>query len=255
MKTVNKALDILEIFLDKEQDIGVTELTQMTGFHPSTVNRICLNFTKRGYLNQSGNRGKYFLGTKFFEFTAAIKQRNSLRNFVMPFLVKLKQGVDETVTLACLEGTHCVQIAVVPSNHLININAEEGAVYPLYNTGLGKAILANFTGEQLAKYAREVKFTPSTPNTLTNIQDLEKNLSLIRKQGVAFDDEELILGVRNVSASIKDKKGNIVGAIGVVGPSIRLSRDKMKEIAPLVKKYAAEISQNLGYMFNSETIK
>jgi IclR family transcriptional regulator, KDG regulon repressor len=255
MKTVNKALDILEKFLEKEQSIGVIELSRMTGFHPSTVNRICLNFAKRGYLNQSGNRGKYSLGTKFFEFTSVIKQRNSLRDLAMPFLVKLQQDVDETVTLACIEGTQLIQIAVVPSNHLVSINTKEGAIYPLYNTGLGKAILANFTGEQLIKYAREVKFTKSTPNTLTNIDDLEKNLALIRKQGVAFDDEELTLGVRNVSAVIKNKEGNIVGAIGVVGPSTRLTRDKMEEIAPLVKKYAAEITKNLGYIFNSENLR
>jgi IclR family KDG regulon transcriptional repressor len=254
MKTMNKALDILEIFLDKEQNVGIAELSRMTGFHPSTVNRICSNFVKRGYLTQSGNRGKYSLGTKFFEFTSAIKQRSSLRNLAMSFLVKLKQAVDETVTLSCLEGTRCVHMAVVPSDHLININTKEGEIFPLHNTGLGKAILANFTSEQLTRYARKVKFTQSTPNTITNIEDLENNLSLIREQGVAFDDEELALGVRNVSAAIKDKKGITVGAIGVVGPSIRLTRERMEEIAPLVKKSAAEISKNLGYMFTSETI-
>jgi IclR family transcriptional regulator, KDG regulon repressor len=247
MKTINKALDILEIFLDQEHSIGVLELSRISGLNPSTVNRICLNLVKRGYLNQSSKRGKYTLGLKFFDFTSSYMKRSTLRDLAMPFLLKLKSEVGETVTLTCLKGTNCMQLAIVKSGHLLSINPEEGSLLPLYNTGIGKAILAYFTNEQLDEYAEKVNFEKTGPNTITNLADLKKNLLTIKKQGVAFDNQECILGASNVASAIKGKEGNILGSVGVVGPTARLTPNRMKEIAPLVKKCASDISINLGY--------
>ena len=40
MKTIQKALDILEIFLEKKRDIGISELVKITGLNISTVHSI-----------------------------------------------------------------------------------------------------------------------------------------------------------------------------------------------------------------------
>ncbi|MGD9118772.1 MAG: IclR family transcriptional regulator C-terminal domain-containing protein, partial [Dehalococcoidia bacterium] len=77
-----------------------------------------------------------------------------------------------------------------------------------------------------------------------------KQLVQIRQDGVAFEDEEHELGIKTVSAPVMDWENNVAAAISVVGPSIRMTREKMLKIAPIVKTYALKISRAMGYNEN-----
>ena len=68
------------------------------------------------------------------------------------------------------------------------------------------------------------------------------------KEGVAYDDEDQFLGIRNVAAGIRNADGKVIAAVGVIGPSVRMTRARMREIAPQVKLCATEISRALGYV-------
>ena len=68
MKSLQKALDILELFLGDEGEISLSDLSKSSGLNKSTVNRIALTLVKRGYLKQENRRGKYSLGIKFLDF-------------------------------------------------------------------------------------------------------------------------------------------------------------------------------------------
>ena len=60
MKSLHKALDILETFLEVGSgEIRLSEIAKITGIHKATVNRIASVFVARGYLNQLERRGKY----------------------------------------------------------------------------------------------------------------------------------------------------------------------------------------------------
>jgi DNA-binding IclR family transcriptional regulator len=117
----------------------------------------------------------------------------------------------------------------------------------IYTAGVGKTFLANMSEKDLEEYLSSVILKPRTPNTITDMDELKRHLNKIKKDGVAYDDEEQELGLRMIAAPIFDWDEKIAAAIGVVGPSSRISRQRMVEIAPLVKKYALQISQAMGY--------
>jgi IclR family acetate operon transcriptional repressor len=86
-----------------------------------------------------------------------------------------------------------------------------------------------------------------TPNTIINIDDLKKHLLIVRREGVAIDDEECFPGGRGIAAVFRDREGKLAGAITILGPSIRLSREKIRAYIPIIKKCARDISTALGY--------
>lgn len=247
MKTVNKVIDLLEAFLTNDSELGISELAKITGFNNSTTNRMAMTLVKRGYLKQSGKRGKYSLGMKFFSYIGPLKRRIKFRQLAMPFMVKLCQEADDSVDLVSSEGMYCVSIEVVSTNNVLRAVPAEGTIYSLYGSSGGKAILAGYTDRQLEEYVRNTIFEQHSPNTITNMNELKKQLMVVRQSGVAFDYEEKALNVHSVAAAIKDTDGNVVGAIAVVGPKSRLTRTKMEELAPLVKEYALGISREMGY--------
>jgi DNA-binding IclR family transcriptional regulator len=116
----------------------------------------------------------------------------------------------------------------------------------LHYNSIGKAILAEIPEHDLElRIPKEL--TRYTHNTITDINELKKHLVTIRQEGVAIDDEEGFVGIRGIGAALKNMDGTVVGAITILGPSIRLTRERLGECVPIVKETAWKISKALGY--------
>lgn len=251
MKSLNKALDVLEIFLDVAgTEMRLSELAQLTGLNKATVSRIVAALVKRGYMNQVERRGKYVLGTKFLNFSAVIKQRNKIRDIAMPHLGKLNQLVEESVALFSLDGGRAVFVEEVHTKYPLRIVPDPTSAVPIYCTAIGKIFLADKTAQDLEEYLQHTDIRAYTPNTITDLNRFKSHLRTVAKEGVAYDDEEFYSGLRMVAAGIRDTEEKLVAGIGVMGPSVRLTVARMKEIAPDVKHCAMEISMDMGYRGN-----
>ena len=252
MKSLHKALDILETFLEVGSgEIRLSEIAKITGIHKATVNRIASVFVTRGYLNQLERRGKYSLGARFLRFSSIIKHKTKITDLAMPHLVALNKLVKESVALFGCTGEKIYFIEEVHSKYPLRLIPEPDHTIPLYCTGVGKIFLATLTTQKLEKYFKSSDIKSFTPNTITNLDQLKKHLLIVAREGVAYDNEEWYLGVRTVAAGIRDSQEKLVGCIDVTGPTVRLTPEMQKEMAPYVKQYAMKISIDLGYRDNS----
>ena len=86
-----------------------------------------------------------------------------------------------------------------------------------------------------------------TEKTVTDYEELCRELDKIRSLGYAEDDEENELGVRCIGAPVFNYRGEVEGAISISGPTLRITKDRVEEIAKSVMKYAQLISRELGY--------
>jgi DNA-binding IclR family transcriptional regulator len=114
-------------------------------------------------------------------------------------------------------------------------------------TGVGKALMQDYSGEEIDALVSEHGLPKPTPNTIGSKRSLVKALSLVREQSLATDDEECEVGVRCIAALVRDYSGSMVAAISTSGPIGRITPDRMKKIAPRMMMAAAEISRQLGY--------
>lgn len=119
-----------------------------------------------------------------------------------------------------------------------------GRKAPMYATGVGKCILAWKDTQEVIRIVNKVGLHKLTPNTITNLNDLLEELQRVREKGYALDLEECEIGIRCVSAPLFIGK-EVIAAISVSGPSVRLTDDKIPEYIPLVLKASQEISRLL----------
>ena len=248
MKTIEKTLDILEVFLKQKGEIGIVELANLSGFNISTVHRIASTLVKRGYLSQQRRGERYSLNPKLLQFSSVIRKRMKIGDVVLPYLLKLNKLVDETVNLAVLDDNGAVFIEVVESSHYLRTFPQLGANEPLHCTGVGKVFLAHMRDEELERFLNSKGLPYYTENTIRDVSKLKQELSLIKREGTAIDNEEFVPGVKCVASPIKDANGDVVAAISLSVPSTRLSSERMQELKPLVKRCGLEISQAMGYM-------
>jgi len=129
----------------------------------------------------------------------------------------------------------------------IRLVAQIGSRYrALHPTAVGKVFLAYMPEEEFMHIIKERGLNKYTENTITEINTLKKELRKIRLNGYAFDDQEVRLGVRRISAPIFNYSNQLVGTIGIAGPTFRMRKSRINDMATMVKQTAKEISYNLG---------
>lgn len=247
METIDKALDILEIFLKGESRIGLKMLADLAGLNISTAHRICSTLVERGYLKQEQKRGKYSLGLKLLEFSNIVRKSLEIRQVAMRFLRELNREVDECVNLAVLDGNETVYVEHIENSHGLTIFTQVGRRVPLHCTGVGKVFLAHMKEDEREKLLGNRELPSHTAKTITDPSKLKQNLLVVKQEGVAEDDEETEVGARCVASPIRDCDGNVVAALSVSGPSSRLTSERVEALRSLVKKFALEISRAAGY--------
>lgn len=247
MKSINKAFNILEVFLaNPDGELRLSEICAFTGLNKSSANRIISILVNRGYVSQKEKRGKYTLSTRFLTSGSLIMQNRRIKEIAHPYLVKLGHSIRESIGLSTRDGNNAYIIDSVPSQEVLTINIPVGAKVPLYCSSIGKIFLANIDEPELNQYFNGIALTEYTPDTITDINHLKASLKMIKEEGVAYDIEESWLGICSLAVGIPGKNDNALASICVVGPSIRMTWGKMSEILPDVKTCATEIVKSLS---------
>lgn len=239
VQSVDRAFDVLEALGAHDRSIGVTEIARLTGLPQGTVHRLLRALLARGYARRDAER-KYAIGPAALRLGDA--SNRALVSISMQFLKQLVELAGETANLAVLEGTHMVYAAQSPSPHTLRIFAEVGHRVPVHSTAVGKVTLAGMDRAAAVHLLARTHLAALTPHTITSTQALLAELDLILEQGFAVDDEEQELGVRCVAVRVPDSRG-MLAAISVSGPAERLSLDQAREIAPGMRRIAADLSR------------
>ena len=250
MNNLEKALLILETFLNREHEIGIIRLVELTGLNVSTIHRIVKVLVNGGYLIQPHARGKYSLGPKFLQYSNTVMDRFKIKDVAPAIMAKLNQKVNECVNLVVLDSNEALYVDCVEpakSSYKLRIFTQIGARVPLYCTAVGKILLAYMTEREQEEYFKTSELIARTRNTITDPIQLMREFSSIKRDGYSIDDEETELGVRCIAAPVRDHAGDVVAAISVSGPSTRLTNPKIRELEPLLKAAALEISRSIGY--------
>jgi DNA-binding IclR family transcriptional regulator len=252
MSALKKALKILDLFMDTEDSLGLTEVAKVTGLNTATVYRILAVLEKGGYLERQ--KRKYsFSSKKIITLSKVILARLRIRNIALPFLHDLSQAVDETTQLAVSLGSVAYNIDTVYTTQMLNVRPSNESTIDLYSTGTGKIFLSYMSESEFQNYCNIVVFTPKTTNTITDLNELRGEFKKIKRDGVSFDQEEHILGIVGVAAPVTDSNGKIVAAIGIIAPRFRMDRQKTAEIGVTVKEYAAKLSDALKHFQDHPT--
>lgn len=247
VQSVDRALSILEVISDYSEGLGVTEISDKVGLHKSTVHRLLATLIYKGYVTQDSKTNKYMITLKLFELGNKKVEEMDILVISKPYIRELMTRVNEVVHLVIREGNEIVYVDKVEANNTIRMASTIGRRSPLYCTSVGKAILAQLSEEEIEEIWSSSKIEKLTKYTITNLYDMKEELEIVREQGYAVDDEENEMGVRCVGAPIFNIFGEVEGAISISGPTIRVTRDKVDELAKEVTKCAKMISRTLGY--------
>ncbi|BCJ87609.1 IclR family transcriptional regulator [Effusibacillus dendaii] len=247
VKSVERAMHILEQVSLARNGVGVTELANEMKMQKSTVHRVLSTLSRLGYIQQDPETERYKLGYKLLEVSSRLLSSLDVRREAMPYLQQLADLTNEVIHLVVLDKGDVVYIEKVEGTETIRMHSRVGHRAPVHCTGVGKAILAHLPEAQVREIIRQYGMEPHTPHTIANLDDLLDNLQLIREQGFALDLEENELGITCVAAPIHDHTGKVVASISVSAPTHRMQPGQLELRAQQVRDIGRKISARLGY--------
>lgn len=241
VQSVDRALDLLEALASSEGEVSITALANRTALHVSTVHRLLSTLLRRGYVRQNPETSRYFTGAKLATLAEAQSRFNELRHRARPILRALTDQTRETSNLVVLDDVMAVYIDTVPSTQVVRMFTTVGNRVPLHATGAGKALLAWLPPDRRDAIVERLDLRAYTHRTIIEKPALKRALEEIRERGYAVDDEEFDDSVRCVSAAV-GPLGAPVAAISVSAPASRMTRQRCLELAPIVRRAAAELA-------------
>jgi IclR family transcriptional regulator, acetate operon repressor len=234
---LDRAFDLLGQFTPERSELSLAELTERSGLPRSTTHRLARQLESLRVLERT--RRGWRIGVRIFELGQLVPTQQRLREQALPFMGDLYEATRGTIHLAVLEGSDVVYVEVIAGRHKVRSPSRRGGRVPAHCTAVGKVLLA---------YA-DPRPDPDGPSleartkaTITDPRSLASTLAMVRRRGIAFDDEEAMAGLRCVAAPVYDQSG-VVAAL-----SVSLStRNKLtpEGSAPVVRTAAMGLSREL----------
>lgn len=243
LRSIGRALDVLDCF-DGVSPLSLKEISLRIKLPESSLFRVLLTLEKHGYLKQHVD-GTYQLARKLV-FGWLANRADDLRELARPEMERLANRFNETVSLAYLHDDHIHVLESMESFHEIRISNKPGRVLPPHCSAMGKAITA-FQDRALTDRILEVYgLTRRTDQTVTDRRQVFQQFEDIRATGVAYDREESNTGGLCIGAAIRPEGHQVVSAISVSTPLVRMTPDREQEIRRAVLESAAHIAETLA---------
>ncbi len=244
IKVLDKAFKIVELFDEKGKELSVTEIHDLLGFNKASIFRILKNLQDADYLEKDPDTLRYKLGLRLYSLGLLAEPHSTIRRITRPFLAKLNEQCGETVHLAVLNHGEVLYLDKIEGKKTIRVITRIGTKLPAHCSGLGKVLLASLSEETLEKIIRETGLQRFTDNTITDLTALKTELTRIREQRYAVDNEEIEEGLKCAAAPVRDSQGKVVAAISISVPKERFDKD-ISTFISMVKKTAEQISEGM----------
>jgi len=240
-QSIERAVALLECVGASERSLGLSEIARAVGLTPSTTHRLLRALVVAGYVEQEPTTEKYRLGLGIAVLGQRALEHAGYR-VAKPVLDGLSARTGESVSLGIRRGNEVVVIEQAASASPLRFDHPAGAELALHASAMGKVMLANAARSIEREVALLATFDRFTDRTITSPDAVVAELTAVRDRGWATNVEERHVGVCGIAAPILARSGVAHAAIGVQGPSVRLTVDRLRELAPDVTAAADEIA-------------
>lgn len=242
--TLLKGLRVLEAVARSSGPRGASELARELELTRSNVHRTLQTLTAAGYLRAAADGSGYECTVKLFELSSAVMERVDVRRCAQAHIHRLAQRTAETVHLSILDGNEVVYLDKIESPQPVRAYSSIGGRAPAHCVASGKALLSRL--DPAAWEAFVAAGLPAwTERTLTDPEQLARELAQVRDTGCAVNRGEWRISVAGLASVVFDAAGRACAAVGVSGPVDRVLPAEAR-CQEAVLEAAAAISRELG---------
>jgi IclR family pca regulon transcriptional regulator len=238
-----RGLAVLEGFTPERKSYSLSELSTCLEVPKSSLYRIVKELVEMNYLRYEEQSKRYYLGTQVLSLGFSVLQGMELRDIARPYLEKLSRECNKTVNLAVFDRDEMVYVERIRVPGIRTYNISVGGRMPLWDTAIGKAVLAHLPAEKLGEILKKLR---SRPEVSINENEVMNALDEVRRDGFALH-QEFKRGFLAVAAPVFSGKG-VACAINMIAEVEDATIDMLREqYAPRLVAVGQELSKALGH--------
>ncbi|MFC2949397.1 IclR family transcriptional regulator [Virgibacillus sediminis] len=250
MQTIDRAMLILQSFSTDVKELSLAELHRRLGVSKSSLQRILNSLVGYGILEKDEVKKTYKLGIGLYFLGQLVEKDSQLLTISKRYMEQLRDKLSEAVSLNIISQSERKCIGYVEGKHELTTISYVGQTSPLYAGASAKLLLAYLPLEERNRLLDQIEFNPISKRTILDTEKLRGELEKIIQDGYSISEEERVEGAIAISAPICNPFNEVIAAITISAPTVRLNREKVDYYITHLKETAATISLNLTNVEN-----
>lgn len=243
MAGLAKGLAIIEAF-SIYPAMTVADAARASGASRAAARRCLLTLVEMNFLELSGREFRPL--PRLHRLGGVTSERDRLVQIALPLIEQARDELAESVSLAVLDDDQSLFIARAEAEHIVSTGVRVGAYLPLYCSATGRVLLSRMTDHDIVKRLGRHPMVARTPHGLSTLSEVLAAIRVAAKDGYAWTDEELALGLRSMAVPVLGPAGEVVAAVSVSAASARVKVTELrKRLLPVLLACADKISRPL----------
>lgn len=244
---LESGLDVLEALAQSSVGLGVSDLATDLAMDKGNAHRILQSLVARGYAQQDQETKRYRASAKLVSIVGSMLRRLDVRSAAEAACDELMELTGESVHASQMTSGGPVYVLQRKAPFRVSVDTEIGSRPPMHATATGKAVLAQLPLLERAAWTDGPgPLERFTFRTITDVDELHRELDVVANRGYAIDDEEYNPGVRCVAAPVFGIDGAVAGCIGVSSPIHRMDIERVPVVAAQLIAAARTVTERLG---------
>jgi len=245
-RSVGRTLDVFELLARSPKGLTQTEIAAALSIPKGSLHDLIQVLSARGYIVQSPEGKRYRLGVRLFEVGSAYSNQMDLVEAARAVIEAINSLTGESVDLCIRDGASMIPIYKKKATFALRYDSVLGERLPGHASAVGKAILAWLGPSELHELFPSPELPAFTEKTITSLGALEAHLRGVRESAVAFNLEEMFVGICAAASAIVDRDGSPRAGISITAPTMRFM-EKQGQVGELAKAGAELVATRAGY--------
>lgn len=238
VKSALRTLTVFEVFAQQQAPLTLSELARALGIPISSCHGLIATLQNEGYLYAFGERRQFYPTKRLLDLATAITRNDPTLELLAPHLEALRDRCGETVILGKRQGDGVLYLDVIEGSQTIRYSANAGDLKPLHSSAIGKAMLGEMDGAEIAAIWETIARPKITANTIVDLARLTGDIAEGRRNGYFITRGENVPDVWAVAKVVRIA-GEALG-IAIAGPAHRMEKQIGDQIA-LLQECAAKL--------------
>jgi DNA-binding IclR family transcriptional regulator len=238
-----EGLAVLEALARNSPHSTIHQISSQTHFDETTIQETLKILEATRYISPTSDSSRISLSPKLWSLGFCLKDSSALKRVADRYLSELAMETRESVCAGVIADRDIVLVAGINVPESAVAEFDVGTKRPVQDCALGKAVLAfqplHVIGE-VEKGLSAMTAGAHAPGAL------RAELELIRSRGYAIHLDEKRGTECEIAVSVRGSGEAVEAAIGISGPSSRLTPDVIPALAEQILATAEKISRQLS---------
>jgi IclR family pca regulon transcriptional regulator len=212
MSGLAKGLAIIEAFAAKPA-LTIADAAKASGATRAAARRCLLTLAEGGYVEFNGKLFRPL--PRLLGLGGGTSRALTLPQAAQPFLERTRDALEESVSLAVLDGEGSLFIARAEAGRIVSTGVRIGARLPAFLSCSGRVLLAALPHDEMRTRLARADLPRRTPKTLVEPKAVARAICDAQKLGYALGDEEVEIGLRAIACrphARGDERQRVLGA-------------------------------------------